>query len=366
MEAVNYFAPEGEPLWETPSFRRSNAHDAVAGEVKAVREAVGINEIHNFGKYLVTGPGARAWLDRIMAGRIPKPGRLSLTPMLSPRGRLIGDFTVTCLDEERFQLTASYSAQAFHMRWFEMNLPESGVTLENISTRRIGFQIAGPNARQLLARTTRADVSAEAFKFMDAKEMDVGLTRAMVQRVSYTGDLGYEIYVGADDQRALYAALSSAGEGLGLKPFGMRAMMSLRLDKFFGSWLREFGPDYMPCETGMDRFTSYNKNTDWIGREAAIAEKEAGPKRRLCAFAVDASDADVVAYEPIFIGGEVVGFCTSGGYSHFAKTSVALGFVPVEHIAEGLKVQIEILGEMRDAVMLSTPLFDADGARMRG
>ena len=365
MEAVNYFAPEGEPLFETPSFRRSNAFDATAAEVMAVRTAVGINEIHNFGKYLVTGAGARAWLDRIMAGRIPKAGRLSLTPMLSPKGRLIGDFTVTCLAEDRFQLTASYGAQAYHLRWFEQNL-DAGVEVRNVSTRRIGFQIAGPNARALLSRTTRADVSAEAFRFMDAKEIDVGLCRALVQRVSYTGDLGYEIYVGADDQRTLYHTLAAAGADLGLKPFGMRAMMSLRLDKFFGSWLREFGPDYMPAETGMDRFTAYNKPTDWIGKEAALAEKAAGPSRRICAFEVDAADADVVAYEPIFKDGDVVGFCTSGGYSHYAKKSIALGFVPTGMIADDLEVQIEILGEMRPARILTKPLFDAAGARMRG
>ncbi|MBY8974827.1 FAD-dependent oxidoreductase [Rhodobacteraceae bacterium NNCM2] len=366
MEAVNYFAPEGEPLYETPSFRRSNAFEAVAGEVRAVREAVGINEIHNFGKYLVTGPGARDWLDVIMAGRIPKPGRLSLTPMLSPKGRLIGDFTVTCLGEDRFQVTASYGAQAFHLRWFEQHLPESGVMVENVSTRRIGFQIAGPNARELLSRTTRSDVSAEAFRFMDAREMDVGLCRVLLQRVSYTGDLGYEIYVGADDQRALYAALTEAGEGLGLRPFGMRAMMSLRLDKFFGSWLREFGPDYMPAETGMDRFTSYNKPAEFIGKAAAAAEKSAGPARRICAFEVDALDADVVAYEPIYVDGAVAGFCTSGGYSHHAGKSIALGFVPVAAIHDDLQVEIEILGEMRPARILTKPLFDADGARMRG
>ena len=365
MEAVNYFAPDGDDLYETPSFRRSNAFEATAAEVKAVREAVGINEIHNFGKYLVTGAKAREWLDVIMAGRIPKQGRLSLTPMLSQKGRLIGDFTVTCLAEDRFQLTASYSAQAYHLRWFEQNLWD-GVTVENISTRKIGFQIAGPNARALLAKTTRADVSAEAFRFMDTKEMDVGLCRALVQRVSYTGDLGYEIYVGADDQRALYTVLAEAGADLGLRPFGMRAMMSLRLDKFFGSWLREFGPDYMPAETGMDRFTSYNKPSDWIGKAAALAEKSAGPARKICAFEVDAKDADVVAHEPIFVSGEVVGFCTSGGYSHYAEKSIALGFVPTGMIRGDLEVEIEILGEMRTARILTTPLFDADGARMRG
>jgi len=370
MEAVNYFAPEGEPLFETPSFRRSNAFDAVAAEVRAVREAVGINEIHNFGKYRVTGPGAREWIDTIMAGRVPKPGRLSLTPMLSPKGRLIGDFTISCLQnhrgEEEFQLTASFGAQAYHMRWLLSHLPAAGVEIENVSTRRIGFQIAGPNARTLLGRATRADVSGEAFKFMDVREMDVGLTRAVVQRVSYTGDLGYEIYVGADDQRALYAALTAAGEGLGLKPFGMRAMMSLRLDKFFGSWLSEFGPDYTPAETGMDRFVSYNKPVDFIGKAAALAEKAAGPSRKLCTFVVDAADADAVGYEPIYVAGEIKGFVTSGGYSHYSDKSIAIGFLPAGLIADGLDVEIEILGDIRPARLISEPLFDGDGARMRG
>lgn len=201
---------------------------------------------------------------------------------------------------------------------------------------------------------------------MDVKEITVGLCDAIVQRVSYTGDLGYEIYVDAANQRTVYNTLSEAGTDLGLCPFGMRAMMSLRLDKFFGSWNAEFSPDYMPCETGMDRFTSYNKPANFIGKAAALAERDKGPSRKLCAFEVDALDADVVAYEPIWINGKVAGFCTSGGYSHYAQKSVALGFVPTELMREGLDVEIEILGQMRPAKLITTPLFDADGARMRG
>jgi dimethylglycine dehydrogenase len=366
MEAVNYFAPEGEPLHETPSFRRSNAFEATGAECRAVREAVGINEIHNFGKYHVSGPGAHAWLDWIMAGRMPRTGRLSLTPMLSPSGRLIGDFTVSGLAHDRFQLTASFGAQAFHMRWFESHLPETGVHIENVSTRRIGFQIAGPKARDLLARVARGDVSNEALRFMDVRAFDIGICRALVQRVSYTGDLGYEIYVDAEAQAALYGILAEAGADLGLKPFGMRAMMSLRLEKFFGSWMREFKPEYMPAETGMDRFVAYNKPVEFFGKAAAAREKAEGPARKLCAFVVDARDADVVAYEPIWHGDQVVGFCTSGGYAHHARKSVALGFLPVGLIEEGRAVEIEILGERLPARLVTTPLFDADNSRMRG
>ena len=151
LEVPNYFARPGEPRFETPSFRRSNAFEATREEVLAVRNGVGINEVHNFGKFDVTGQNARAWLDRIMAGRIPKPCRLSLSPMLSPRGRILGDFTVSCLTENHFRLTASYGSQDDHHRWFERHA-EPGVRVENISDRLTGFQIAGPKARDLLAR----------------------------------------------------------------------------------------------------------------------------------------------------------------------------------------------------------------------
>ncbi len=363
MEIPNYFAADGEARYETPSFRRSNAFDATAREVKAVREAVGINEIHNFGKYRVKGAGARAWLDRIMAGRVPQKGRLSLTPMLSPKGRLIGDFTISCLGEGDFQLTASYGAQAYHMRWFLQNLDE-GVTVDNVSDQVNGFQIAGPKAREVLQACTRSDISD--MRFLDVRRLTVGMVECVVQRVSYTGDLGYEIYCDLPSQRALWTALWGEGQNHGMKPFGMRAMMSLRLDKFFGSWLSEFSPDYTAAETGLDRFISFKKPVDFIGRAAAEAERDAGVSCKLCAFEVDADDADVVAYEPIWLDGDVVGFCTSGGYSHFAQKSIALGFVPVERAREGLTVEIEILGKKHAARLITEPLFDADGARMRG
>ena len=363
LEVVNYFATGDEPRFETPSFRRSNAFEATAREVSAVRGGVGINELHNFGKYLVTGPGAQDWLDRIMAGRIPKPGRLSLSPMLSPKGRMIGDFTISCLSPTAYQLTASYGAQATHMRWFQRN-EAAGVTVENISDRLNGFQIAGPRARDVLRACTRDPVAD--MRFMDLRHANIGMVDCLVQRVSYTGDLGFEIYCDPMAQRALWDMLWGAGQEHGMRPFGMRAMMSLRLDKFFGSWMSEISPDYTPGETGMDRFIHWAKNADFIGRDAALAERAAGSPRTLCAFDVDAADADVAAYEPIWIDGSVQGFCTSGGYSHHAGKSIALGLIPTPLAQEGRAVEIEILGQMRPATLITTPLFDADGARMRG
>ncbi len=363
LEVANYFAQGDEPTYETPSFRRSDAFAATAREVAAVRASVGINEVHNFGKYRISGPQARAWLDHVMAGRVPKPGRLSLTPMLSPKGKLLGDFTISCLSEEEFQLTASFGAQAFHMRWFEQHAQE-GVQVENITDQRNGFQIAGPKARDLLAACTLADVSE--MKFLDVRRMTVGMTDCIVQRVSYTGDLGYEIYCDPMAQRALWETLWNAGQAFDITPFGMRAMMSLRLDKYFGSWMAEFSPDYTAAETGLDRFISFKKDVDFIGRAAAEAERATPSARVLTPFVVEADDADVHGYEPIWLDGTVVGFCTSGGYSHHSQMSIAQGFLPRDRAVDGLDVEIEIMGQMRKARVVLTPPFDADGARMRG
>ena len=354
LEVPNYFAQTGEPDFETPSFRRSNAWDAVRREVKAVRSGVGINEVHNFSKFLVSGTGARAWLDRIMAGRIPQVGRLSLTPMLSPKGKLIGDFTVSCIREGLFQLTASYGSQAYHQRWFEENMAP-GVTLQNISDQRTGFQIAGPKAAEVLQSCTTVNVAE--IKFLDVIEIMVGSTACLVQQVSYTGDHGFELYCDPMAQRTLWDRLWEAGKPHGMTPFGMRAMMSLRLDRFFGSWLSEFSPDYTAAETGLDRFISFRKPVDFIGRSAAEAERLTPPERQLVIFEVDALDADIVAYEPVFINGTVQGFCTSGGYSHHAEKSIAFALVPRAAVTDDLQAEIEILGQLRPAKRLLEPLL---------
>ena len=363
LEVVNYYAQGDEPTFEQPTFRRSNAFDATAREVQAVRTAVGINEVQNFGKFAVTGKGARKWLNTIMAGRTPVAGRMSLTPMLSPKGRLMGDFTVSCLDENNFQLTASYGAQEIHYRWFMKNL-EGDVRVRNVSDRRTGFQIAGPKSRELLSLCTRFDVAS--VKFLDVVRMTVGQVDCTVQRVSYTGDLGYEIYCDPMDQRQLWQTLWNAGQPLGITAFGMRAMMSLRLDRHFGSWLSEFSPDYTAAETGMDRFISFKKPDDFIGRKAAEAERDTPPPRILATFEVDAEAADVVAYEPVFIDDSVQGFCTSGGYSHHAGKSIAIALIPREHATAGKIVEIEIMGKRRKATLIIEHLFDPDGSAMRG
>jgi dimethylglycine dehydrogenase len=250
------------------------------------------------------------------------------------------------------------------MRWFERNMPSSGVSLRPCAMEYVGLSIAGPKARALLQTLVRADLSNESFPFMSFRRMDVGMVPAYVGRVSFTGDLGYEIWVTTDYQRALYDLLVGAGREHGLKSFGGRALNTMRIEKSFGSWSREFRPIYGPYEAGLGRFVDLKKG-DFVGRAAAVEEKESGGTLRLVAFAVDASDADAIGDEPIWHDGKVVGWVTSGAYGHSVQRSLALGYIPAGLAGATSGFEIEIIGERRKAERQVAPAFDANGARMR-
>ncbi|HET8727568.1 MAG TPA: aminomethyltransferase family protein, partial [Alphaproteobacteria bacterium] len=302
--------------------------------------------------------------------RMPRPGRIALSPMLNPKGRLIGDFTVARLlgrDAGRFMIFGSGIAQDYHLRWFEAHLPaDGGVAVRALGLSLTGLSIAGPKARDLLAAVTAEDVSAEAFPFLAFRRMEIGPIPALVGRISFTGDLGYEIWVAPEYQRALWDLLADRGAGFGLRPFGARALNSLRLEKSWGSWAREYRPIYGPVEAGLDRFVDFAK-PGFIGRDAALRERDAGPGRRLVTLAVDvasgAEAADVIGDEPIWHAGRVVGWVTSGGYAHHSGVSVAMGYVPAALAAADSfaadSFAIEILGDRRPATILKTPLLPA-------
>jgi dimethylglycine dehydrogenase len=201
---------------------------------------------------------------------------------------------------------------------------------------------------------------------MAIRRIDVGMAPCLVGRVSYTGDLGYELWIEPEYQRAVFNTLMAAGEEISVGLFGSLALNALRLEKNYGSWAREYRPIYGPLEAGMDRFVAYGKDADFVGRQAALAEKASGGKLRLRVFIVDASDADVIGDEPIWFGGQVRGWVTSGGYAHNAKASIALGYVPKEIADETGGFEIELLGKRHRATMQATSLFDANFARMRG
>lgn len=366
METPLWFAPKGTEAKDVFSFHRSNDFEPIKAEVKAVREAVGVTEIANFAKYEITGPGAEAWLLNVMTNSMPKKGRLVLTPMLNHQGKLIGDFTIAKADDNRFLMWGSSQAQVYHMRWFETLLPKDGsVSIKPFGMKLVGLSIAGPKARQVLERLTDEDVSNQAFKFMDFKEMVLADVPAMVNRITYTGDLGYEIWVSPEYERRLYEGIMAAGADQGIRNFGMRALLSMRLEKNFGTWYREFRPIYGAFEAGLDRFVKLDKG-DFIGRAAALAEKENGPKLTRIFMVVDATTADVMGDEPIWLNGKVVGWVTSGGYAHYVDQSLAQGYVPTELLSQdNLNFEIEILGEMCKARLQMDPPFDPTAARMR-
>ncbi|MFW2383722.1 MAG: glycine cleavage T C-terminal barrel domain-containing protein, partial [Acidimicrobiales bacterium] len=367
LETALWFQDADKDPIEDITFKRSNAWDAVKAEVSAVRNAVGLYEATGFAKYRVTGPSARQWLDSILANVMPQPGRIVLTPMLNEAGKLIGDFTVSCLETaatEEFFIFGSGAAERYHQRWFEGHLPESGsVSFETLGLRWCGLSIAGPRSRDVLRVLTEDDVEAESFGFMRTKWMNLGLVRCLVGKITFTGDLGYEIWMPAEYLRTVFDQVLAAGEPFGIRLFGGHALNSMRLDKSFGTWAREYRPIYGPYEAGLGRFVKLDK--DFIGHDGAAAEKDAGPERRLLSFAIDAVDADVIGDEPIWHNGEVVGWVTSGGYAHHSSASVALGYVPADLEGSDGIFEVEVLGVRRLATQLRRPLFDPAGERMR-
>jgi dimethylglycine dehydrogenase len=364
LEHSLWFAPKGTPPREDVTFRRSNAHATVGEECRAVREGVGLLEISNYGKFEVTGPAAADWLSSIMANRVPALGRIVLSPMLNERGRLIGDFTLCRAAEERFFLIGTYAAERYYMRWFERHMGASGVTVRPCAMEYVGLSIAGPHSRALLQSLVDVDLANAAFPFMSFRPIDVGMVPAFVGRVSFTGDLGYEIWVTTDYQRALYDLLTQAGREHGLRHFGGRALNAMRLEKSFGTWAREYRPIYGPCEAGLERFVDLKKET-FVGREAAAAEKAQGGERRLITLDIAAHDADAIGDEPIWHCGRVVGWVTSGGFAHSVQKSLALGYVHVDVAAATSGFEVELIGERRPAVRLTAAAFDPQGLRMR-
>jgi len=363
LESALWFANDPEDAFEEPTFRRSRAHDYIAGEVKAVRENVGAIEIANFAKHRFRGPEARVFLDHVMAGSIPGPGRISLSPMLTPKGKLYGDLTVACLDQQDFLILGSGVAQEMHRRWFEQQLAGFEVMYSNDSSQLHGIAIAGPKARELLSRITRDDVSSEAFRFRDIRQTFVAGVPAILTRLSFSGELGYEIYVAPEYQLKLYQSIVEQGEDLGIKFYGARALMSLRLEKNWGVWTLDFRPDFSAAESGLDVFINWDK--DFIGKQAALAESKQGPAKRLVAMIVETDDIDVSNDEAILKDGECVGYVTSGGYAHSVGQSRALGYVPVELAQAETALEIEIMGDMYAARVIDKPLYDPAGNKMR-
>jgi len=364
LEIPLYVAPSKD-FEEKPTLKRSNAHDIVGAECRKTRETVGLLDTSAFSRYEVTGPKALAWLDRVMASKIPAPGRCALAPMLAPSGKLRGDLSVFNWGDGTFWIMGSYYLRAWHMRWFRDHL-EDGVNLRDISDDWVGFSLSGPRSRQLLeAVVQNADVSNQGFRFLACREIDVGLSRAKVGRLSVNGELGYEINVPASEHLTLYRTLKKAGADLGMVEIGFNAMLSLRIEKSFGLWNREFTQVYSPGETGLDRWIAFDKK-GFIGRDAALKERDQGTaKRRLVTLEVAAVDADSSSWEPVWRGDKMVGYITSGAYGHTVGKSIGMALLDKAHAEVGTELKTHVVGVERKAKVIAPSPYDPSGARMR-
>lgn len=371
LETPMWYARKGEIAEDIPTFFRPNSFEAVAEEVRVTTTSVAMFDTSSYSKFEISGPGARAWLDRLLASKLPTPGRGRLAVMLSETASIIGDFTLFCLKartgddpaDERFVMTGSGPVQEWHMRWFDKYLPAEGVAVRNASDDWTGIAVAGPDARKIVQSVTRSDLSASGFRYLDVAEIDMGLAPARVNRVSLTGELGYEIWVPAIYARGLYGRLQASVDG-GLAHAGVHALLSMRLEKGFGIWGREFSPDYKPSMNEIGHFVDYDKPS-FVGRDAALADRQAGPEHQLVTLQIDATIADAQGFEPIYRDGDYVGFVTSGGYGHRTGQSLAMGYIKTEAIQSGANYQVPLVGDRHDAVLLDEMAFDPSGSRMR-
>ncbi|MEL6801175.1 MAG: FAD-dependent oxidoreductase [Pseudomonadota bacterium] len=347
-------------------FARQPWWDSVGREARMLREAAGIIDISNFAKYRVIGPNAEDWLNALFANRMPRAvGRSCLTPLIGKRGGVAGDFTVTRLAEDEFLIIGSGMAERFHQRFFsEIPLPD-GTTFTSETEAICGFNLAGPRARDLLSRLTNDDLSNEAFPFLRSRRIPVAGTECTALRVSFTGDLGWELHCDAGDQVALYTALIEAGREMGVGPVGSRALMSLRLEKGYGSWGREYSPEYWPQESGLAGLIKMDK--EFLNKSAYAAIAGNAPREEMVMFEVEANGADASGGEPVFLpDGTPAGQVTSGAYGYHVGKSLALGYLMAGTAAPGDAVEIAILGQPHKAVVLERPPFDPDGIRLRG
>jgi dimethylglycine dehydrogenase len=300
-----------------------------------------------------------------MASRLPAPGRAALAPMLSPTGKLKGDLTLFNWGDGSYWIMGSYYLRQWHMRWFLSEI-EDGVAVRDISDEWVGFSLSGPRSRELMAAVvSNADVSNAAFRFMGCRDMDVGLCRARVGRLSVVGELGYEINVPASMHLALYRTLKQAGTDFGMHEYGYNALLSLRIEKSFGIWSKEFTQVYTPGMTGMDRWIHFDKK-GFIGREAALTERDKqAAKTCLVTLDVDAADADASSYEPVWHRGKRVGYVTSGAYGHTIGKSIAMALVDKELSQPGTKLSVHVVGVERPATVIQPSPYDPQGRRMR-
>ncbi len=359
-----WFAVEGEPREETIGFDRQNWWAPVGREARMLRDRAGIIDISNFARYRITGPGAKDWLDALLANRIPSvPGRSCLAPLIGKRGGIAGDFTVTCLGEGDFFMVGSGMAERYHKRFFDAVPLPTGTQWTSATDSMAGFNVAGPLARDLLARLTNADLSNATFPFMRSARIEVAGVACIALRVSFTGDLGWELHCAEADQARLYDGLLKAGMPLGAGPVGSRALTSLRVEKGYGSWGRDYSPEYWPQESCLAGLIKMDK--EFLNKTAYAALAANPPRELLRSLKIEATVADASGNEPIFdLSGKPAGKVSSGAFGYHVGQSLALAYLRPD-IAAGTELEVMVLGRPHRAWVLNDASFDPEGKRLR-
>jgi dimethylglycine dehydrogenase len=363
-EVPLWFAGTPTEAHEAPSFRRSNAFDRVGEECRAVRQAVGLWEISSYCKIEVSGRNSAEWLDGIVANRVPEAvGRVALCPMLTPHGRILGDVTITRLAADRCLIIGSPSAEPIYLRWLRQYAPARDLHISSRSTGLSGFSLTGPLAREVLAQACEQDVSHAGVPFLHARELTVGLAAVLAIRVSFTGELGYELYMEPAIQRYVYDALLKAGRPLGITHFGARALNSLRIEKGYGGWGREYTQDYTPAEAGLQSLIRLEK-TSFVGREAALAQSSTAPVRRLRMLAIQSNDPDPTGGETVLKGGRSVGRLTSAAFGYTVGHSLGLAYLPGD-IDSADDLELQLLSSRVRARIIDAAPYDPEAKRLR-
>ena len=362
LEVPLYFAPSDE-FEEKLTLKRSNTHEIVAEECKSIREGVALLDITGFSRFEVKGENAEAWLDKIFATKLPKPGRARLAVMLSSSGKLKGDLTLLNWGDGTFWIMGSYYLRAWHMRWFNDQM-QDGVSVRDLGDDICGFALIGPNSQFVLQKVAEGDVSK--MRFMDCKRLDIGLIQSHVARMSVTGEMGFELNCKMGDHIALRRILLEAGADQDIREVGFNAMLSTRIEKSFGIWSAEFTQDRTPGMTAMDRWIDWDK-PDFIGKAAVVAERNGnGPEKIQVTLEIEDGDSDASGYEPIWSeAGDMVGFITSGAYGHTVKKSLAMALIEPALANEGTAVKVHIVGVERRAKVITPSPYDPDGMAMR-
>jgi len=371
-ERANWFAPPGVPREDQWSFRRSNYFAHVGNEALALRRAVGVIDLSPFTKHEVSGPGAEAWLDSLVANKVPtKVGRIALCHALTRKGGIRSEFTITKLGHEHFYVVSAGAAERYDSDYLVGQLPKPGtpgvdIRLVNTTTSRGCFVVAGPKSREVLAKLTDAPLDNAAFPWLTGQVVEVGLAvDVYLLRVNFVGALGWELHFPIEYAHHLFDALFAAGGDFGIRMAGMRAMESLRMEKSYRMWGTDLTPDYTPYEAGLDRFVRLNKG-DFIGKAALEGQLAAGVPHRFVTLEIhDVVDADPLGNEPLYAGGNLVGRATSGYYGHTLGKSLAIGYVQAAHAAVGGALEIEILGERKRATILVDSPYDPENKDLK-